>query len=243
MRKDNRLNGQIRPLRLIPHFTKNPLGSVFVEWGQTRVICTAHLEETLPTWIRQQKCSHGWVSVEYSMLPGSTHTRSRRERNFISGRTQEIQRLVGRSLRGVLDLKKISEMSFVVDCDVIEADGGTRTASIIGGYVALKLAINSLLQKGKIKIDPFIDGVAAVSVGIKGDDYLVDLDYSEDSQADVDMNIVMTHNKRILEIQGTGEKSSFDRKNINTSLDMAEHALDAIFDLQRIAEDGLEAQG
>jgi ribonuclease PH len=177
----------------------------------------------------------GWVTAEYSLLPGSTPERTRRERQNVSGRTQEIQRLIGRCLRGVINPKLLGERTITVDCDVIQADGGTRTASVTGGYVALKLAVDKLLKSGKLKTNPFHDAVAAVSVGMVGGVAMVDLDYAEDVGADVDMNVVMTASGTLLEVQGTAEKIAFTRAQLNEMLDLAQAALVDVFDEQNIA--------
>lgn len=233
-RSHGRTNSQARPVKITPHYTRNALGSVLVEFGETKVICTASVEESVPNWMRGQR-GQGWVTGEYSLLPGSTQERTRRERQNVSGRTQEIQRLIGRCLRGVVNLKLLGERSITVDCDVIQADGGTRTAAITGGYVALKIAVDKLMKAGKIKTNPFHDAVAAVSVGIVGGVPMVDLDYPEDLQADVDMNVVMTASGRLLEVQGTAEKAAFTRAQLNEMLDLAQAAMVDIFEEQNIA--------
>jgi ribonuclease PH len=221
-------------VKITPDFTRNALGSVLVEFGETKVICTASVEESVPNWMRGQR-GQGWITGEYSLLPGSTQERTRRERQNVSGRTQEIQRLIGRCLRGVVNLKLLGERSITVDCDVIQADGGTRTAAITGGYVALKIAIDKLIKAGKIKTNPFHDAVAAVSVGIVGGVTMVDLDYPEDLQADVDMNVVMTASGTLLEVQGTAEKAAFTRAQLNEMLDLAQAAMVDVFAEQNIA--------
>lgn len=237
MRSDGRSSIQTRPIRITPNFTKNPAGSVLIETGETRVLCTVHVDDGVPNWMRNSNPPQGWLTAEYSMLPGATHSRMKRERNFVSGRTQEIQRLIGRSLRGIIDFKKCPDMTFMVDCDVIQADGGTRTAAITGSYVALKIAIDKLLRSGKLKTNPLTDGVAAVSVGIKEGKILVDLDYKEDSQADIDMNLVFTHSGKILEIQGTAERAAFSKEEVNNTMNAAEEALSKTFELQQQAAD------
>ncbi|MCA2961378.1 MAG: ribonuclease PH [Silvanigrellales bacterium] len=233
-RSHGRTNSQARPVKITPDFTRNALGSVLVEFGETKVICTASVEESVPNWMRGQR-GQGWITGEYSLLPGSTQERTRRERQNVSGRTQEIQRLIGRCLRGVVNLKLLGERSITVDCDVIQADGGTRTAAITGGYVALKIAIDKLIKAGKIKTNPFHDAVAAVSVGIVGGVTMVDLDYPEDLQADVDMNVVMTASGTLLEVQGTAEKAAFTRAQLNEMLDLAQAAMVDVFAEQNIA--------
>ena len=191
LRSDGRSSGQMRPLRITPHFTKHAAGSVLVEFGETKVICTVSAEDGVPSFLRNAQPSQGWLTAEYSMLPGSSAQRIRRERGTsTSGRTQEIQRLIGRSLRGVIDLTRCPDVTFTVDCDVIQADGGTRTAAVTGGFVALKIAVDRLLRSGRIRHNPLNDSVAAVSVGIKQGEILVDLDYSEDSTADLDLSLI-----------------------------------------------------
>jgi ribonuclease PH len=238
MRHDGRSSTQLRPIRITPDFTKNAAASVLIETGETRVLCTVSVEETVPAWKRNQAGAGGWLTAEYSMLPGSTTTRSKRERPAIGGRTQEIQRLIGRSLRGVLDLKRCQDITFMVDCDVLQADGGTRTAAITGGYVALKMAVDRLLRKGRLKINPLVSAVAAVSVGITAGRILVDLDYEEDSTADLDMNVVMTSDFKILEIQGTGERATFSKDEVMKIIDAASESLITTFELQQIASEG-----
>lgn len=242
LRHDGRHSGQMRPIRIIPHFTKNAAGSVLIEFGDTRVICTVSAEEGVPSFLRNANPSQGWLTAEYSMLPGATGTRSRRERPAPSGRSQEIQRLIGRSLRGIIDLKKCPDYTFTIDCDVIQADGGTRTAAITGSYVALKIAVDQLLRKRKLSVNPLTNAVAAVSVGLKDGEVLVDLDYIEDSSADLDMNIVMTQTGEFLEVQGTAERAAFTKDQINRILDAAEEALRPCFDMQNQAADGIEVE-
>lgn len=242
MRHDGRSSIQARPLRFIPDYTKHADGSVLVETGETKVLCTVCVEDSVPNWMRNQNPGSGWLTAEYSMLPASTGTRSRRERNQIGGRTQEIQRLIGRSLRGVMNLKKCPDMTFLVDCDVLQADGGTRTASITGAYVALKMAVDKQLRRGKLKTNPLVNAVAAVSVGIKDGGLLVDLDYVEDSTCDLDMNVVMTQDQEILEIQGTAERASFTKEQVNNIIDAATECLKNTFELQQIAAEGREVE-
>ena len=238
MRHDGRTAHQMRPLRITPHYTKNATGSVLVEFGDTRVLCTVMVDDGVPPFLRNSSPAQGWLTAEYSMLPGSTLTRSKRERQNVGGRTQEIQRLIGRAIRGVIDLTACPEVTFTIDCDVIQADGGTRTASITGAYIALSLAVKKLLRSGKIKRNPLKDGVAAVSIGIKNSELLVDLNYIEDSSADLDMNVVMTHGGRILEIQGTAEKGSFTKDEVLKIIDLATEALKPVFVAQNQAADG-----
>jgi ribonuclease PH len=197
-------------------------------------MCTATVEESVPNWMRGMR-GQGWLTAEYSLLPASTSERSRRERQNLSGRTQEIQRLIGRSLRAVVDLKQLGERTITLDCDVLQADGGTRTASITGAYVALKLAVDKLIKMNKLKTNPIREAVAAVSVGIVEGTLLVDLDYNEDQKADVDMNVVQTSSGLLLEVQGTAEKQAFSRAQLNGLLDLAQAALVDIFEEQNIA--------
>lgn len=210
MRNDARQNDRMRPVRITPDYIAVAEGSVLIEVGHTRVICTATIEETLPPWLRNS--GKGWITAEYSMLPRATLTRTPREsaKGRIGGRTHEIQRLIGRSLRAVADLKKLGERSITLDCDVIQADGGTRTASITGAYVALALAVKQLLASGALKENPLRDTVAATSVGIVSGEPMLDLDYSEDSTAETDMNVVMTGTGKFVEVQATAEKDPFD---------------------------------
>ena len=208
LRSDSRTSGQMRPIRLTPHYTKNADGSVLIEVGDTKVICTVSVEDGVPHYLRNAQPPQGWLTAEYSMLPGSSTQRIRRDRNgAVGGRTQEIQRLIGRALRGVIDLNRCPNLTFNIDCDVIQADGGTRTAAITGAYVAMRLAVAKLLRAGRLRQSPLHDAVAAVSVGMKQGQLLVDLNYIEDSSADLDMNVVLTQGGKILEIQGTAERA------------------------------------
>ncbi len=233
IRKDGREPDELRPLTFTRDFTELAAGSVLVEFGRTRVLCTASVEDRVPPWMRNK--GRGWVTAEYSMLPGSTPERSDREaaRGKQSGRTQEIQRLIGRSLRAVTDLRAMGEMQIVVDCDALQADGGTRTASICGGYLALHDAFTRLVQKGQLKAHPLIDACGAISVGIVSGQPCLDLDYSEDSGAEVDMNVVMTGTGRFIEVQGTAEGVAFSRAELGSMFDLAEHGIGQIFELQR----------
>ncbi len=244
LRVDGRSSGQLRPLRLTPNFTKHADGSVLIELGDTKVICTVCVEDGVPGFLRNSQPPQGWLTAEYSMLPGATNTRTKRERGGgLGGRTQEIQRLIGRAIRGVIDLNRCPDMTFTIDCDVIQADGGTRTAAITGSYVALKMAINKLRRSGRLKHDPLNDSVAAVSVGLRKGDLLVDLNYIEDSSADLDMNVVMTQSGKILEIQGTAERVAFSKEDVVRIIDAAQEALVPVFDLQNAAADGRIAEG
>jgi ribonuclease PH len=222
MRPSQRQPDQLRLVRLTRNFTRHAEGSVLIEMGDTRVLCTASVEENLPPFLRGK--GQGWVTAEYGMLPRSTHTRSAREaaKGKQTGRTQEIQRLIGRSLRAVTDLKALGERQITLDCDVLQADGGTRCASITGAWVALYEACEKLVQAGKLPVNPVRDHVAAVSVGIYQGTPVLDLDYPEDSDCDTDMNVVMTGSGGIVEIQGTAEREPFTRPQMNTLTDLAE---------------------
>jgi ribonuclease PH len=214
-------------------------GSCLVSFGYTKVLCTASVEKGVPPFMKGK--GEGWVTAEYSMLPRSTHTRSRRERDKVGGRTQEIQRLIGRALRAAVDFKKLGEQTIMLDCDVIQADGGTRTASICGAYVALALAIGKMRKDGLVAADPLQNTVCAVSVGMKDGLHLLDLDYEEDSSCDVDMNIVMTGTGGLVEVQGTAEKNLFERKDLDAMIDLAVAGGKEIAALQKAAiERGLK---
>ncbi|MCB0327840.1 MAG: ribonuclease PH, partial [Bdellovibrionales bacterium] len=223
-RKDAREIHSLRPLEFIPNFTQHAEGSCLVKMGKTWVLTTASIEEKVPPFLEGKK--KGWITAEYSMLPRSTHTRSRREvtAGKASGRTQEIQRLIGRSLRACIDLKKLGERTIIVDCDVLQADGGTRTASINGAFVSLSLAIQTLLNKKTLSESPIVKPLSAISVGIKSENILVDLDYGEDSNCDVDMNIVMLGKDQFVEIQGTGEQETFSLQQTLAMLEAAKGA-------------------
>ena len=222
MRPSQRQAEQLRSLRITRNFTRHAEGSVLIEMGDTRVLCTASVEETLPSFLRGR--GQGWVTAEYGMLPRSTHTRSAREaaKGKQSGRTQEIQRLIGRSLRAVTDLKALGERQITLDCDVLQADGGTRCASITGAWLALHEACAKLVAQGKLATNPLRDQVAAISVGIYKGVPVLDLDYPEDSDCDTDMNVVMTGSGGIVEIQGTAEGEPFSRGQMNQLVDLAE---------------------
>ena len=222
-RPEGRAADELRPITLTNRVLKNAAGSCMAEFGDTRVLCAATVEEQLPPW---RRASHeGWVSAEYAMLPASTSTRSRREYRGRKGRSMEIERLVGRSLRAVVNLRQLGELTVTVDCDVIQADGGTRTASVTGAWVALHDALMGLVERGRLNHLPLIGQVAAVSVGLVGGAARLDLDYPEDSHADVDLNLVGTADGRIVEVQGTGERSSFDRAQLDGLLDMGQAAV------------------
>ena len=232
MRNEGRENDALRQVRITRNFTKHAEGSVLVEFGDTRVICTASVEESVPPFLRGK--GTGWVTAEYSMLPRATHTRSSREaaKGKQSGRTLEIQRLIGRSLRAVTDLSALGERSVTIDCDVIQADGGTRTASITGAYVALSDALSTLVSKGLIPQLPLREAVAAVSVGIIGGEAYLDLDYLEDSSADVDMNFVMTSSNRFVEVQGTAEAEPFTVEQMDAMRSLATKGIQSLFAIQ-----------
>ena len=210
-RADGRAADQIRPLRFQNHIAPYATGSTLVEWGNTRVICGVTVEESVPRWMKEQKVSGGWLTAEYSMLPYSTLTRKPRDisKGKLDGRSSEIQRLIGRSMRAAVDLEKVGARTICVDCDVLQADGGTRTAAITGAYVALSLAMRKLIAEGKLKENPMTHAIAAVSVGIVGGTALLDLCYTEDVAAAVDMNLVMNSAGEFIELQGTGEEATF----------------------------------
>lgn len=233
MRTSSRPDDHLRSVRLTRNFTCHAEGSVLVEFGATRVICTASVEESVPGFLKGK--GQGWVTAEYGMLPRSTGSRMRREAaaGKQSGRTQEIQRLIGRSLRAVIDLGKLGERQIVIDCDVIQADGGTRTASITGAYVALADAVSKLMEQGKLQENPLRDQVAAVSVGIVDGRVLLDLDYPEDSGCETDMNVVMTGSGRFIEVQGTAEGEPFSRKEMDALLNLAEKGINQLLQLQQ----------
>jgi len=217
-RIDGRQPDQLRRVELVSGIQQFAEGSVLIKLGNTHVLCSASVEESVPAWLRNQ--GKGWVTAEYSLLPRSTHTRTPRERKSISGRTQEIQRLIGRSLRAAVDLQRLGERTILLDCDVLQADGGTRTAAITGAYVALAQALNNLMLAGRLAASPLIAQIVAVSVGIVGERPLLDLDYAEDSAAQVDCNIVQTSDGRLIEIQGTAEGRPLERTELNTLLDL-----------------------
>jgi ribonuclease PH len=234
-RPSGRQPDQLREIRITRHYTRHAEGSVLIEFGDTRVLCTASVEESVPPFLRGK--GEGWVTAEYGMLPRSTHTRSAREaaKGKQSGRTQEIQRLIGRSLRAITDLKLLGERQITLDCDVLQADGGTRTAAITGACVALHDAVNGLLAAGKLKQNPLRDFVAAISVGIVDGQPVLDLDYPEDSACDTDMNVVMTGSGGMVEVQGTAEGSPFTRHELDTLLQLAEDGIRRLVELQRTA--------
>lgn len=235
MRHNNRPHNALRPISFERHYTKHAEGSVLVSYGDTKVLCNVSIEAGVPRWLKGQ--GQGWLTAEYGMLPRATGTRTAREaaKGKQSGRTQEIQRLIGRSLRAMLDLSKLGENTIYVDCDVIQADGGTRTASITGAAVALIDALEHLQRNKKLDADPLIGLVAAVSVGIKDGTAYLDLDYSEDSTCDTDLNVVMTEAGGFIEIQGTAEDKFFTREESNAMLDLAEAGIAELFTAQKQA--------
>ncbi|WP_024326614.1 ribonuclease PH [Thioalkalivibrio sp. AKL19] len=233
MRPSGRAADAMRDVRFTRHFTRHAEGSVLVEFGDTRVLCNATVESRVPPWLKNK--GRGWVTAEYSMLPRSTHDRMVREaaRGKLGGRTMEIQRLIGRSLRAVVDLEALGERQIIVDCDVIQADGGTRTASISGAYVALSDAIRKAREQGLIRKDPLHGQVAAISVGIFGGEPVLDLDYDEDSQAETDLNLVMNEAGGVIEIQGTAEGHAFRRDELDQMLNLGEKGIQEICEAQR----------
>lgn len=235
MRSDGRLFDQLRPINIIRDYTCYAEGSVLIEFGKTKVICNASIENGVPSFLRGQDV--GWVTAEYGMLPRSTDSRMRREaaQHKQAGRTMEIQRLIGRSLRTAIDMNLLGENTIVIDCDVIQADGGTRTASITGGYVALYDAIHKAITQGLIKKNPIKAAVASVSVGVYKGEPLLDLNYLEDSTADTDMNVVMDENNNFIEIQGTSEKRPFTDQELKNMLDIAKKGISELFEFQKKA--------
>jgi ribonuclease PH len=235
MRYDGRMAESLREVRITRNYIKHAEGSVLVEFGDTKVICTASVESSVPPFLRGK--GTGWVTAEYSMLPRSTHSRSPREssKGKVGGRTHEIQRLIGRSLRAVMDLALLGERSVLIDCDVIQADGGTRTAAITGAYVALCDALQGLVNKGELPALPLREAVAAVSVGIVGGEALLDLNYVEDSAAEVDMNFVMTASNRFVEVQGTAEAEPFTIEQMDAMRDLAMAGINRLFCIQKEA--------
>jgi ribonuclease PH len=232
-RSFDRAAGDLRPVLFTRNYLSSALGSCLVEFGNTKILCAASIEENVAAWLKG--AGKGWVTAEYSMLPASTPRRTRRELSGQKGRTQEIQRLIGRSLRTVVDLQALGECTVTIDCDVIQADGGTRTAAVCGAWLALRDGLDAWKQAGKIKVNPLFEQVVAVSVGMVDGSLLLDLDYREDSRAEVDMNLVMAGNGSFIEVQGTGERTTFDRARLNALLDLAEPALQQLLELQQQA--------
>jgi ribonuclease PH len=237
LRKDDRANDELRPVRISPGFQPHAEGSTLIELGQTKVICAVTVEDRVPAFLRGE--GRGWITAEYAMLPRSTNTRTPREVGRAGGRSHEIQRLIGRSLRAVIDLNAIGERTFVVDCDVLNADGGTRTAAITGSYVALANALDNLVAMGLIPSLPIKSAVAATSVGIVAGEQLLDLCYDEDSWAEVDFNVVMTSEGMFVEVQGTAEVSPFSKENIDSLLALAQGGILRLFEAQKVALDSL----
>ena len=233
MRMDGRQNDELRDIKIIRHYIKYPEGSVLIACGFTRVICTATVVEDVPHFLKSEQ--QGWITAEYGMIPRSTPDRVNREaqKGKASGRTLEIQRLIGRSLRSCVDLKKLGKRTVLIDCDVIQADGGTRTASITGSFVALADAIKFMLKKGIVEENPIKDYVSGISVGIYNGEHLLDLCYEEDSKADVDMNIIMTGSGKFVEIQGTAEKEPFGKKDVFALMKLAKKGITEITDIQK----------
>lgn len=235
MRPSKRQPDQLREINIIRNFNKHAEGSVLIEFGETKVICTASVDEAVPPFLKGK--NQGWVTAEYSMLPRATNTRSKRDstQGKPNARAQEIQRLIGRSLRAAVDLKKLGERQIIIDCDVIQADGGTRTASITGAYIALHDAVSKLLASNKLKENPIIQAVAAVSVGIYKNTPVLDLDYLEDSNCGTDLNVVMAADGGMIEIQGTAEGYPFSRQELSSMLDLAETGIKKLFAIQQSA--------
>ena len=231
MRNNNRKNDEMREVKVTKNYIIHPEGSVLIEFGNTKVICNATVEEKIPRWLRGT--GSGWITAEYSMLPRATNTRVQREstKGKLSGRTMEIQRLIGRALRATIDLEKLGERTIMIDCDVIQADGGTRTASITGAYLALELAIEKLIDERKLKEMPIKAKVAAISVGKVRNELLLDLEYEEDLRADVDMNIVMNDKGEFIELQGTGEEATFTQTELLKFIELSKNAFDKLFKL------------
>lgn len=234
MRANERLPHEKREVTMVPHYIKHPEGSVLISFGDTKVICSASVEDRVPPFLRGK--GQGWITAEYAMLPRATSQRNIREssKGKVAGRTMEIQRLIGRSLRSVVDLKKLGEKTIWVDCDVIQADGGTRTAAITGAFAAVGLAVEKLLDTEKLKENPLNGFLAALSVGMTEEGKaILDLDYQEDSTAAVDMNVVMKSGGRLVEVQGTGEEATFSRSELNDMLDLAEEGINELFAAQK----------
>lgn len=229
-RIDGRANDETRPIKFTVDYTKNALASVLVEFGDTKVIVTASNDEKKPKWMDKED-SRGWITAEYSLLPTSTSTRCQRERSKVSGRTQEIQRLIGRALRSCVDLTLLGERTIIIDADVIQADGGTRCASICGGYVALTLAFKRLIEQGLLEKSPIIEPIAAISAGISNGEVILDLNYAEDSTAQVDSNSVMTKSGKVIEFQTTAEGEPYEIETMNKIVDLSKQAIQNIINL------------
>ncbi len=233
IREDGRLPNELRPVSFDCHFTKWAEGSVLTKFGNTHVLCNVTLEDNLPRWLKNQPKPHGWVTAEYAMLPRSTQQRTQREQRWPKGRTQEISRLIGRSLRMALDLELLGERTLTIDCDVLQADGGTRTAAITGSWVAVQLALQPLIEAGILTDAVFKHQIAAISVGIVDGSALLDLPYVEDVAAEVDLNIVMTGDDRLVEVQGTAEKAPIGREQLNRLVDLGAGGIETLIKLQK----------
>ncbi len=235
MRFDKRENHQLRPISIEGNIAPHAAGSVLIRFGNTQVICAASVENRLPSWMKQQGVTGGWITAEYSLLPYSTHERKQRDisKGRLDGRTVEIQRLIGRALRAVTDLQKLPDISLSIDCDVLQADGGTRTASITGAYIAAEMAVRRLISAGKLQESPFTHSVAAVSVGILDGAPLLDLNYEEDRNAEVDCNVVMTGDGRLVEVQGAGEEATFSKAQLDQMIELAEGGIQQLFGMQK----------
>ena len=232
-RNDGRAVNQLRPVSIVPDYIEFPEGSVLISVGKTRVLCNVSVENKVPAWMDQEGSTSGWITAEYALLPRSTSTRVQRETRGLSGRTQEIKRIIGRSLRAAFDLDLLDGRTMIVDCDVLQADGGTRTAAITGGYAALAIAIQKLVDLGEIPDDVFLSPVAAISVGLIESEPVLDLDYSEDSRAEADLNIVMNLAGEYIEIQGTGEGATFSRDMLDQLLNLAAKGIMDLFEIQQ----------
>ena len=232
LRLDGRKPDQLRPVGFEPDFVEYPEGSLLISLGKTRVLCNVSIEEKIPAWLDDPDSNRGWITAEYALLPRSTTTRVNRETQGLSGRTQEIKRLIGRSLRAGFDLEKLGKRTLIVDCDVIQADGGTRTAAISGGYIALRIALQRLVNENLISKEVFLPPVAAISVGMVDGAPLLDLNYLEDAQADADLNVVMNQVGDFIEVQGTGEGATFSRSDLDTMLDLAQAGISQLLNQQ-----------
>ena len=229
-RKNGRKFDELRPIKFTNNFTKHALGSVLVEFGDTKVITTASVEHQKPKWMEPVD-NRGWVTAEYSLLPSATNTRCSRERNKVSGRTHEIQRLIGRSMRACVDLEKMPDITITIDADVIQADGGTRTASICGGFIALREAVKKLIASGDLKENPIVEPIAAISIGLIGDNILLDLDYDEDSHARVDSNVVLTKSGKIVDFQTTSEGEPYEKTQMDELFEIASDGIKKIISM------------
>ncbi len=236
-RIDGRKEDQLRPVTLVPDYVIYPEGSILIAMGKTKVLCNATIEDRVPYWMQRQNVPGGWVTAEYALLPRSTQERTSRETRGLRGRTQEIRRMIARSLRAAVDLEALGQRMCIVDCDVLQADGGTRTAAVTGGYVALRLAIQTLVDAGEVPPETLLPPVAAVSVGVVAGQPVLDLCYAEDARADADVNIVMNKAGKFVEVQGTAEGATFDRSTLNALLDLAEKGINELFNIQQTTFD------